>query len=313
MRILLGLALLMGVGCGDDDGADAGPSDAGRDSAADVGEDVEAPDDGGVDAPMDAPPDVAVDAGAIGSAGCHVGAGLPEGETTFMVGGRERTYVLRLPEGYTNERTWPLIFALHGNGGNTSYWDRETGDRNIRGAVSDGAILVVALAIDNQWRDYGMDASTYPARIDEELAYFDAIVETTSDALCIDEDAIFTMGFSGGGSFSGVLGCRREYIRAMAVGGSVIYFDADDCVSTPASWITIGTEELVAGREQFRDFFRDAAGCMPDSAATDPDPCVAYEGCDAETPVHYCQHPDGHIWPAFGVDAAWAFFQTFLD
>lgn len=121
------------------------------------------------------------------------------------------------------------------------------------------------------------------------------------------------MGFSGGGSFSGVLGCRRTDIRAIAVGGSVIYFDEAQCVGTPAAWITIGELELSAGREAYRDFFRDRAGCQPTSASTDPAPCVAYDGCGLATPVHYCEHPGDHVWPDFASGAMWAFFSRFVD
>jgi len=131
--------------------------------------------------------------------------------------------------------------------------------------------------------------------------------------LCVREDAIFAMGFSGGGSFSGVLACRRDDIRAIAVGGSVIYFDEAECVRKVAAWITIGTLELNAGREQYRDFFRDLAGCEATSSSTDPSPCVAYEGCDPATPVHYCQHPGDHVWPDFGSEAMWSFFQQQLE
>lgn len=276
--------------------ADTGAEDGGadRDTSVDVG------DDGGVDmAPS-------------GSRGCADGAGLPEGENTFMLEGRSRRFIVRLPNGYPGDEPWPLVFALHGNGGSASYWDGTSGDRNIRGVLQDDAILIIAEAIEGNWRDYSADPSTYPARIEEELQYFDEIITRARTELCVREDAIFSMGFSGGGSFSGVLGCRRTDIRAIAVGGSVIYFDQDNCVGTPAAWITIGTQELEPPREAYRDFFRDRAGCDATTMATEPDPCVAYDNCGEGTPVHYCQHPDGHIWPDFGSEAMWAFFQQFV-
>ena len=46
-----------------------------------------------------------------------------------------------------------------------------------------------------------------------ELAYVDALVSQLQSALCIDTTRIFSMGFSGGGSFSGMLGCDRTDIR----------------------------------------------------------------------------------------------------
>ncbi|HHH11769.1 MAG TPA: hypothetical protein ENK23_06830 [Sorangium sp.] len=246
------------------------------------------------------------------SAGCDNGSGLSEGEHTFMLEGLSRRYVLRLPNGYSADKPWPLVLALHGNGGSTDYWDGTSGARNIRGVLADDAVLIIAAAIDHQWRDYSMPSNTWPARIEQELHYFETVLTEAKNELCINEAAIFSMGFSGGGSFSGVLGCRRSDIRAIAVGGAVIYFDETNCINTPAAWITIGTKELSPAREAYRDFFRDRASCMATSADTPPMPCQAYDNCDAATPVHYCQHPDGHIWPDFGSEAMWSFFSALI-
>jgi len=309
-RLALAFAFLLSA-CGDDDGG----TDATPDAFVPGGDLGSGTDDaGGEESDAFVPPmDFGSDAGPVGSIGCRSGDGLESGEHTFTLDDLERRYLLYLPTGYSADRAWPLIFALHGNGGSVSYWNSETGDRNIRGEVADGAILVIAEAIDNAWRDYDMPRESWPARIELELSYFDQLVDTMTGELCVDENAIFSLGFSGGGSFSGVLGCRREYIRAIAVGGSVTYFDPADCVATPAAWITIGTEELTGGREDYRDFFRDLAGCESSTMATDPDPCVDYDGCGATTPVHYCQHPGGHRWPDFGTEAAWSFFQRFVE
>ncbi len=246
------------------------------------------------------------------SAGCTSGEGLAEGEHTFELEGRSRRYIVRLPQNYSQDKAWPIVFALHGNGGSTSYWDVTTGNRNIRDVLKDDAVLIIAEAIEGNWRDYNAPQDTWAARLESELLYFDTILAEAKNELCIDTDAVFTMGFSGGGSFSGVLTCRRTDYRAMAVGGSVIYFDRDECINTPPAWITIGTLELVAGREQFRDFFRDKAGCEATSQPVSPDPCIAYDGCDANTPVHYCQHAGDHVWPDIGSPAMWDFFKRFL-
>lgn len=288
-----------------DDGTSPDTGSTGGSDVADLGApalDTDTPDTNVPDLPVT----------PVGSPGCIDGTGIAEGENTFMLEGRNRRYIMRLPNNYTRDKQWPLVLALHGNGGSTSYWDGTSGDRNIRGVLADEAILVVAEAIGGNWRDYAEEPSTWPARIDSELLYFDEIINQASNELCINPSAIFAMGFSGGGSFSGVLGCLRTDIRAIAVGGSVIYFDPESCVSTPASWITIGTLELVPGREAYRDFFRDRAGCATTASAIDPAPCTAYDNCDAATPVHYCQHPGDHIWPDFGSQAMWDFFKRFL-
>ncbi len=312
------LIVVLSSACGGDDAAPDASSDASADAIVDTSVTLDsAPGDTGAmgDAtPTDGAMDAVVDAGPPVSSGCVDGAGLDEGEHTFMLDGLMRRYILRLPNGYTRDRAWPLVLALHGNGGSASYWDGTSGSRNIRGVLQDDAILIIAEAIDGQWRDYSMDPSTWPPRIEMELAYFEEVLSQARTDLCIAESSIFSMGFSGGGSFSGVLGCRRDDIRAIAVGGSVIYFDEADCVGYPAAWITIGEMELTSGREAYRDWFRDRGGCSDTTMPTDPDPpCVAYDGCNPDTPVHYCQHPDGHIWPDFASDAMWAFFSRFVD
>jgi polyhydroxybutyrate depolymerase len=247
----------------------------------------------------------------VGSPGCMVEENLADGEHVFTLDGYDRRYILRLPENYSNETPWPLIFALHGNGGNPGYWDAIGGDRDIRTAFAQEAIIIIPEAIDNAWRNYDAPPETWPAGMELELTYFDTIYEAAQNELCIDTTNVFSMGFSGGGSFSGVLGCRRDYIRAIAVGGSVIYFEEADCTETPAAWITIGDGELTAGREEFRDFFRDHAGCQETSMPGMPGGCIDYDGCGADTPVTFCSHPAGHVWPTIGTDATKAFFQGF--
>ncbi|MEM9195070.1 MAG: hypothetical protein AAGF12_38215, partial [Myxococcota bacterium] len=260
MNLRLELCLVFVLAVGACEGTASGPSRTPEDDAMVSRTDATPRPDGSgpdadvqTDATVDASVDAVIDAMPIGSQGCIDGAGMDEGEITFMQDGMERKYVLHLPNGYTRDRSWPLLFALHGNGGNTGYWNGTSGSRNVRGEVEDDAILVVAEAIGNAWRDYGADASTWPARIEMELGYFDAIVDTLTTNLCVNEDAIFTMGFSGGGSFSGLLGCRRDYIRAFAAGGSVIYFQEDNCIQSPPAWITIRTQELTNDHEAFRD------------------------------------------------------------
>lgn len=264
------------------------------------------------DLEADEAPDLPVDMGPRLSAGCVSGEGMADGEHMTMLGGDARRYIVRLPQGYTRERAWPLVFALHGNGGDARYWDGTSGARNLRAALRGEAILIVLEAIEGNWRDYNMPAATWPARVERELVYFDAVLAQASGALCVREDAVFAMGFSGGGSFSALLGCRRDAVRAIAIGGAVSYFDEADCVNTPAAWVTIGAEELNSGREALRDYLRADAGCGASSVAAMPAPCVAYEGCAAATPVQYCQHTGGHVWPDFGVAASWAFFKALI-
>lgn len=284
MHRALGLVLLLLAGCSDEPAATTDASMIDADPA---------------------PPDASVN-----SAGCRTGAGLAEGPHAFELEGLARKYVLRLPTGYTRDRAWPVVLALHGNGGSVAYWDGTTGDRNIRGVLASEAILVVLEARDGNWRDYALPATEWPARLEAELRYIEHVVEEVRTDLCVRDDGLFAMGFSGGGSFSGVLACRRSDIRAIAVGGAVLYVPASECTRALPAWVTIGTMELEPAREVFRDTFRTLDGCAATSAPVTPSPCVAYDGCTSA--MQYCQHPAGHIWPPFASVAMWQFFRARL-
>ena len=36
--------------------------------------------------------------------------------------------------------------------------------------------------------------------------------------------------------------------------------------------------------------------------------CNEYSDCPADSPVLFCTHPDGHMWPFSMNDAVWSFF-----
>jgi prepilin-type processing-associated H-X9-DG protein len=300
---LLLVAVLMGCSSGESNGEEANDTDTGTagvddtsstvvDTATTVDTD---PGDVAAETAVDTTPDTK-------SAGCMSGKELAEGAATITVGSGSRKYTLRKPTGYTRDKAWPLVLALHPNGSNMAYWDGTTGARAMRPILKDKAILVLPEARMGDWRG---DLPT-------DLAYFEALITLLKKEMCIDTSRIFSMGFSGGGSFSGVLGCSRTDIRAIASGGAVIYFDKAKCVGKPAAWITIGDGESIPGRIEFRDYWRTRNGCSTMTTVVPPaSTCVAYGCPDPKLPVQFCSHAGDHVWPDFGANAAWSFFSKF--
>lgn len=235
------------------------------------------------------------------SGGCEGVEALADGERELQVGDLTRSYVLRKPAGYDGAKPWPLLLALHPNGSDSGYWDGTSGERALRPLLASEALLVLPQARENDWRgDVPLD-----------LEYFAALLDELQASLCVDRRRIYAMGFSGGGSFSGALGCYRSDIAAIAAGGAVTYFEEAECVGKPAAWITIGDGEAVEGRLAFRDYWRAYAGCQESSSEVEPAPCIAYECPDPARPVQFCSHPGDHVWPAFGTQAAWDFVSQF--
>jgi polyhydroxybutyrate depolymerase len=237
------------------------------------------------------------------SPGCSANNAPADGKHDISVALVARSYVLRKPPTYAaaTQKAWPLVLALHPNGSASDYWDGTTGIRAIRPLFSDKAIVVMPQAVANDWR----------TNVADDLAYFDALIPELENTLCIDMHRIFAMGHSGGGSYSGVLGCMRPDIRAFAASGAVIYFDKAKCVGKAAAWITIGMDEAIPERIDYRDFFRTFAGCAETSKSVTPSGCVVYDCPDPKRPIEFCSHVGGHEWPDYGSQATVDFFTQF--
>ena len=262
---------------------------------------------GGGDAPADAlsaPPDVAPADGpgatpdtgggtpngvkppAMPSAGCGAAGQLAEGAGTLPGG---RRYIVRLPTGYEAGKPFPLVFALHYNGGNIGEFD----NAGTRAAFHDWAILVLTQSQTGDWRQ------AFAA----DLAYFDMLVALMKDKLCVDTGRIYSFGFSGGASFSNLLACQRTFLRAVGGGGGIPGYNgytAADCKPTPA-WIDEGA------RAGLLEMWTAKDGCMQSMPGVRAN-CRNYVCSIA--PVIYCTN-GAHAWPSYGNSDVSAFFKQF--
>lgn len=222
----------------------------------------------------------------------------------MTVAGQERTYLVQLPANYDPTVRYPVLFGLHGAGGNgasfASYFP-------LRAFWQERAILVFPSAL-----FYPLDGRTtwrYPT--EDNLAFFDAMLAALSASACIDPARVFASGFSSGGFFSNTLGCRRgDVVRAIVpVAGGDRDFN-DLCVGHPAVMVIsspldssdpTGGPAGISHHErglQARDYFREHNGCSLATEPLEPAGCVRYQGCSAGAEVVYCEHGSGHAWPS---------------
>lgn len=225
------------------------------------------------------------------------------GMHTTTVAGKAREYLVQLPAGYDPQQRYPVLFGLHGAGGNgpsfANYFP-------LREHWKDKAILVFPSAL-----FYPVDGrTTWRFPTDENLAFFDAMVAELNANACIDRERIFASGFSSGGFFSNTLGCRRgDVVRAIVpVAGGDRDFN-DSCrghvavlvISSPLdSSDPTGGPAGISHHERglrARDYFRQRNGCQESFSALTPDGCIQYDGCKAGAEVRYCEHGSGHAWP----------------
>jgi poly(3-hydroxybutyrate) depolymerase len=223
------------------------------------------------------------------------------------VDGTDRTFILRLPSNYDPNTPTPLVFAWHGLGGSAAGAQLYFG---IDAQIGDAAIIAYpdALPLESMGGSTGWELE----ESGRDVAFFDAMVDTLTEGLCIDSERIFSTGHSFGGYMSNTLGCfRSDVLRAIApvAGGGPF----GSCNGSVAAWLTHGEADSVVPLSQgegSRDHWLSANGCQSTTEPTAPAGCEAYEGCGEDT-VIWCPHPGGHEWPSFAPEAIWGFFAGF--
>lgn len=231
----------------------------------------------------------------------------------LVVDGTDRHYIVVVPPGYDPNTSYPVVFAWHGRGGSGMLARQYFG---IEEAAGGAAIFVYAdgLPLPDMQNQTGWDLTAEG----EDMRFFDAMLADLQATLCVDDARVFSAGHSFGGFMSNSLGCfRGGTIRAIAPVAGGGPFGA--CTGQVAAWIAHGTLDevvLLSFGEMSRDLWAAANNCDTTmSSDVDPAPCVAYAGCDAEYPVHWCQHdiPDfmGHTWPSWAGAGIWGFFAGF--
>lgn len=151
--------------------------------------------------------------------------------------GRERTYLLHVPDGLHENEPVPLVFAFHGGGGNGSGMASLTKFDKL--ADREEFIVVFPNGVGNSWNDgrQNLASEAYLLNVDD-VGFVDAMIETISLEFPVDPKKIYATGISNGAIFSHFLAAQRASMFAAiapVVGGLAIpfsaHFNPDDTVS----------------------------------------------------------------------------------
>lgn len=252
---------------------------------------------GTYDGPIDTPEDPTV---AGSSDGCGSARSLQNGRININVDNTNRSYILRVPDNYDNQKPYRLVMAYHwlngnaqqvasgGNGGSTDdpfygLWD----------LANNSTIFVAPEGIDSGWANTG----------GRDLRLTDAILAKVQDDLCIDTSRIFATGFSYGGAMSNALACARpDVFRGVALYSGAQLSGCDGGNSPVPFFATHGIGDSVLNVSQgrsVRDRFVRNNGC---SAMSPQEPsrgsgshiCTSYQGCSEGYPVRWCAFDGDH-------------------
>jgi poly(3-hydroxybutyrate) depolymerase len=248
--------------------------------------------------------------GAKPTPGCGSTTFPASGKYTIDVSGTSRSYIIKIPSGFDNTKPYRLIMAWHGLGMTAE----QTANPGYEGDYYGLQSLSNGQAIFTSGQGLGASGQTGWANTNgQDVAFVRALVAYLRTTYCIDDSRIFSVGKSYGGYFSNMLGCQMgDVFRAIAPQSS--WWPAGTCVGQVAVWIDHGDVDNVitlAQGQAARDHWVTANHCTTTTVATDPSPCVAYQGCDAGYPVTWCLFPGAHVMPSFASAAIWKFLMQF--
>ncbi|MFC6081660.1 lectin [Sphaerisporangium aureirubrum] len=233
------------------------------------------------------------------TAGCGKAPTLRSGSQSITSNGKNRSFILRIPDNYNNATPYRLIFGFHWNGGTAN--DVDSGGTSgypwsyygLRALSNNTAIFVAPQGLGNGWANSG----------GEDLTFVDDMMRRIEADLCVDTAQRFSLGFSYGGGMSYALACARPTVfRAVAVysGGQLSGCSGG---TEPIAYIGLhGLRDPVlnisAGRS-LRDRFVRNNGC---AAQNPPEPAQGslthvvtyYSGCRAGYPVAWAAFDAGH-------------------
>ncbi|KND42898.1 hydrolase [Streptomyces stelliscabiei] len=233
--------------------------------------------------------------------GCGKAPALTSGTHTIQSGGKNRSFILRVPDGYDRNRAYRLVFGFHWLGGTST--DVSTGRTvetgtwayyGLQRLANNSAVFVAPQGLNNGWGNAG----------GEDITFVDDMIRRLDASLCIDTTQRFALGFSYGAAMSYSLACSRATVfRAVAVqsGGQL-----SGCSGGTQPIAYFGVHGLrdnvlgISGGRSMRDRFVRNNGCTPQNP---PEPAqgslshrvTTYSGCSAGHPVAWAAFDAGHI------------------
>ena len=234
------------------------------------------------------PNDACVPVAGAGCDGCGVpnpsfDAGILFERKSVVVDGLTRTFGVRYPDGYDQNRLYPITFVFHGDltcerfspATDECLVSRQAA-QEVRGlfkleSVVDGANAVVQPGLSqdsilvypetrnqNQFNPEFFSWDTFSDAADNaDIQAVLAIKSRLSREVCVDDATTVAIGFSGGGFFAHTLGCKTNIISAVATfaggfedGDAAVsqdpgnVVDLDTCIATPPALLIHGEDDI---------------------------------------------------------------------
>lgn len=275
-------------------------------------------------------------AGASGGMGGTAGAGgstpvncpsatLAKGNSdkTLQVGGKNRSYVLHVPNAYDGSKPVPLIIDFHPLG--------SSGPGESSGspypAQTDAEGVIMAFPSGEQGPSNGA-WNVGPCCVSgvDDVAFAKALVSEIAKSACVDPKRVYAVGFSMGGGMSHYLACHAADVFAAVAPAAFDLLEENvaDCQpSRPISVVSFrGTGDPVVpyaggysavvsgmpitflGAQTTFEKWADLNQCTGTASAEDAKGCKSYGSCQGGVDVVLCTKQNGGHEPG-NASVAW--------
>lgn len=271
------------------------------------------------------------------SAGCGKTTTL-KGETRLKVnvGGKDREYIIRLPDDYDANNPYKLWFTIHPLGG-TAEMVANAKNYEYYGMwkyanPKDGKGTTIFCS--PHGTPYSGSSLGWANSSGSDVEFIRTLLQKFKEELCIDTTHIFSEGFSMGGSMSYALACAMPTtFRAICMHSGGPMSGCDQTKRGPvAMFITHGTNDKVCtyptmgGVPQIKDFAQrnsctaiDIPNVLKPTDSSGKIPaCADFQNCDPRYPCKACIFVGDHEYmPGGGAtgtwvdDSTWNFFKQF--
>ena len=246
-----------------------------------------------------------------GSPGCGSTSPLKTGNFTESIGGTSRKWMLDVPTSYDTNKPYRLIFVWHPLSGNGSQIV-SGGFNGLKSLSNSTAVFATADGLNGSngeasgtgwWNANGGD-----------MKLFKAMLDKINGGLCIDQERIFTTGFSFGGMMSYELPFEFDVFRATApCSGKTGVIPFVETYTNPVAIMAFhGDSDTFVATNLGKAFFDKYAArnkCGTQTTAVSPSGCQQYQGCTV--PSTWCLFKGGHATWSEEPAAIWKFFSQF--
>lgn len=208
--------------------------------------------------------------------------------------GGQRDYILYVPDNYTGEISYPLVFNFHGYTSNANDQMNYGDFRSI--ADTAGFLVVHPMGLNDNSGTSHFNVGWGGSNVDD-LSFVDNLIDSLSSAYNIDQNRIYSTGMSNGGFMSYHLACNLgdRFAAIASVTGTMSPFTFGDCnPSHPTPILEIhGTSDFVVpyngniystSIDQVMEYWQTYNQCDADPTVTELDDLNTTDGSNV---THY--------------------------